>query len=418
MSAQAEDEADETVGTAEGGVDAGADTDQTTGDGELEVVVLGKQRDDSREDGLALDLALAVLGDDARADLDLVAELQHTGQDGATGDTALELVNLGTGLVDVEGADDDHVGLCGEVADGDGDLGDELLADGVDVELELGGDGDDGRAVGDGAADELEDGVVVGGGAVLAHEVDLVLQDDDVVELHDLDGGQVLAGLRLGTRLVAGDEQQGGVHDGGARQHGAHEDVVAGAVDKRDVALEAVGARAAVALALGVDLLLALVGAVARRARALGVVALVDFGVGVAELDGDVALELVLEAHRLHARDGLDDGRLAVRDVADGADVDGRLARDDFGRQRAERGEVDCAWVGLLAGGVSECVQCDQTLLTAAPGARQAPPPRASSAPTWAWSPRPRPRTRCRHRGRRGARAPTPSPSGRCRGKI
>ncbi|OSS54826.1 hypothetical protein B5807_01369 [Epicoccum nigrum] len=348
MSTETEDEADQTIGTAEGGVDAGTNANKTTGDGKLQVVVLGEQRDDSREDGLALDLALAVLGHDAGPDLDLVAQLQHTSQDGTTSNTALQLVNLGTGLVDVEGSDDDHVGLCGEVADGDGDLGDELLADGVDVELELGGDGDDGRAVGDGSADELEDGLVVGGGAVFPHQVDLVLQDDDVVELHDLDGGQVLRGLGLGAGFVAGNQQQGGVHDGGARQHGAHQNVVAGAVDERDVALEAVLALAALALAGGVDLLLALVGPVACRARALGVVALVDLGVGVAELDGDVALELVLEADRLHARDGLDHGRLAVGDVADGADVDGGLARDDLGRQRGEGAEVDCAWFGLL----------------------------------------------------------------------
>ena len=169
-----------------------------------------------------------------------------------------------------------------------------------------------------------------------------------MVELHDLDGGQVLRGLGLRAGLVAGNQQQGGVHDGGARQHSAHENVVAGAVDERDVALQAVLALAALALARGVDLLLALVGPVACRARALGVVALVDLGVGVAELDGDVALELVLEADRLHARDGLDDGGLAVGDVANGADVDGGLARDDLGRQRGEGAEVDCAGFGLL----------------------------------------------------------------------
>jgi hypothetical protein len=37
-----------------------------------------------------------------------------------------------------------------------------------------------------------------------------------------------------------------------------------------------------------------------------------------------------------------------VGDVADGADVDGGLARDDLGRQRGEGAEVDCAWFGLL----------------------------------------------------------------------
>lgn len=76
------------------------------------------------------------------------------------------------------------------------------------------------------------------------------------------------------------------------------------------------------------------------------VVALVNLGVGIAELDGDVALELVPEAHslrgsssiivqvsrthertneqfhsltNLNTRDGLDDGRLSVCYVSDRA---------------------------------------------------------------------------------------------------
>ena len=38
----------------------------------------------------------------------------------------------------------------------------------------------------------------------LRDEVDLVLEDQNVLQLHDLDGGQVLGGLGLGARLVAG----------------------------------------------------------------------------------------------------------------------------------------------------------------------------------------------------------------------
>ena len=40
-------------------------------------------------------------------------------------------------------------------------------------------------------------------GLALLHQVDLVLQDQDVLQLHDLDGGEMLRGLGLGTRLVA-----------------------------------------------------------------------------------------------------------------------------------------------------------------------------------------------------------------------
>jgi hypothetical protein len=244
------------------------------------------------------------------------------------------------------------VGLGGEVSYGDGDLGDELLADGVDVELQLSRDGNDGRAVGDGSANELEDRLVVRRGAVFPHQVDLVLEDDDVVQLHDFDGGKMFTRLRLGAGFVSGDQKQRSVHDGGTRQHSAHENVVTGAVDERDVALQPVLSSTALALARRVDLLLALVRSVTCRARALSVVALVDLGVGVTELDGNVALELVLETDRLDTGDGLDNGTLSVGDVTDGSNVDGGLAGDNFGGQRAEGGEVDGGWVGLLAGRV------------------------------------------------------------------
>ncbi len=35
-------------------------------------------------------------------------------------------------------------------------------------------------------------------------QVNLVLEDEDVLELHDFDGGQVLRSLRLRAGLVAG----------------------------------------------------------------------------------------------------------------------------------------------------------------------------------------------------------------------
>ena len=55
---------------------------------------------------------------------------------------------------------------------------------------------------------------------------------------HDLNGGQVLRGLRLRARLVGGDQQQRGVHDRRAVQHRGHQNVVARAVDERHVPLQ------------------------------------------------------------------------------------------------------------------------------------------------------------------------------------
>lgn len=215
-SLESENETDETIGTAEGGVDAGSDTDETTGDGVLEVVGLGVERDDATEDGCALESTVVVTGDDTRANLDLVAELDNTVEDTATSNTTLEVVDLSTRLVDIERTNDNHVGVKGEIPRRNGNGVDNSLVDGVDVELELGGDGNDGRLASDGTADELEDRLVVLLGGLFTHKIDLVLQDDNLVELHNLNGCQMLGSLRLGAAFVTGNKEECGVHDGGA----------------------------------------------------------------------------------------------------------------------------------------------------------------------------------------------------------
>jgi hypothetical protein len=144
LALETKDETDETIGTAESRVDASTDTDETTGDGELEAVVLGEQGDNAGEDRLALDGTLVVLADDTGANLNLIAELQDTSENRATSNTTLELLNLGTGLVDIERTDDNHVRVVLEVAHGHRDLGYKGLVDGVDVELELGRNGNNG----------------------------------------------------------------------------------------------------------------------------------------------------------------------------------------------------------------------------------------------------------------------------------
>lgn len=73
-------------------------------------------------------------------------------------------------------------------------------------------------------------------GLRLLDQIDLVLQDDDVFQFHDFHRREMLARLRLGTCLVPGHEEEGGVHDRGAVQHRRHENVVARTVDKGDVA--------------------------------------------------------------------------------------------------------------------------------------------------------------------------------------
>ena len=91
------------------------------------------QTHDPAEDRFAPIPALGVLCDDARTNLDAHAEFEDAFQNGAASDAALEIVNLGTGFVDVEGTDDDQPWVGGEVSYGDGDALYDVFVDGIDV---------------------------------------------------------------------------------------------------------------------------------------------------------------------------------------------------------------------------------------------------------------------------------------------
>mmetsp|Transcript_22956 Transcript_22956/g.45883 ORF Transcript_22956/g.45883 Transcript_22956/m.45883 type:complete len:244 (+) Transcript_22956:1007-1738(+) len=238
----------------------------------------------------------------------------------------------------------------------------QILAHQVHIVLHDRTDRNDGRAVRHRPHDELPDLFLLREGRVHLDQVDLILQDDDVLQAHDFDGGEVFGRLGLRAGFVAGNEEEGAVHDGRAVEHGGHEDVVAGAVDEGDVAAEGVGdavfgegvgvggAAGGVhrvggagddgggGVVVGVGFLL-----VVGEGRQGG--GLVDLGVGVAQLDGDVAFQFVLEADGLDAGDGFHDGGFSVGDVADGSDVDGGLARDHFGSEGRQFGGIDGAGI-------------------------------------------------------------------------
>lgn len=87
--------------------------------------------------------------------------------------------------------------------------------------------------------------------------------------------------LRLWAGLVAGDQQQGGVHDGGAVQHRRHQYIVTGTVDEADVTNQPETAWTRRPTAWKAVVLAGAIRHEARRPRALLVVAFVDLGVGI-----------------------------------------------------------------------------------------------------------------------------------------
>eukprot|EP00406_Dinophysis_acuminata_P025596 CAMPEP_0179349176 /NCGR_PEP_ID=MMETSP0797-20121207/74097_1 /TAXON_ID=47934 /ORGANISM="Dinophysis acuminata, Strain DAEP01" /LENGTH=496 /DNA_ID=CAMNT_0021064033 /DNA_START=366 /DNA_END=1852 /DNA_ORIENTATION=+ len=319
LAREAQDVAHEPVAPRQRGVDLGPHADQAAGHGELQAVALCREGHDPRADRLGDGVPGGVLAHDAGPDLDLVAELQHALQDGAARDAALQVLHLLAGLVHVEGADDDHDGVGHEVPGRDRHLRAEVLADDLDVVLQHCAERDDGGGVRGRPGHELLDLLVLGLRLLLLDELDLVLEDDDVLQPHDLHGRQVLRGLGLRARLVPRDEEERGVHHRGAVQHGRHENIVAGAVHEGHVPLEP---PVALELVAGDDVLLrAPEGRVAVRRGHLRVVQLVDLRVRVAELDGDVTLFLLLEADGVDPAEGPHHRGLAVRHVADGAHV-------------------------------------------------------------------------------------------------
>lgn len=132
----------------------------------------------------------------------LLSDAQNSAQDAPSSDASLQVAHLAARLVHVKGANDDESWLRRKVSQRDRDLLGDVLAEHLDVVLELRGDGHDGRSLGDRALHELGDLLVLLLRLTLFHQIDLVLQDQDVLQLHDLDGREMFARLRLWTALV------------------------------------------------------------------------------------------------------------------------------------------------------------------------------------------------------------------------
>ena len=97
-----------------------------------------------------------------------------------------------------------------------------------------------------------------------------------MTEFHDLNGSQVLGCLWLWASLVSGYKEKYCVHDRGTVKHCGHEDVVAWAVDERDVTQEFKGASAVGPFAREGVVFVATCGFVAGWTGAFWVVAFED----------------------------------------------------------------------------------------------------------------------------------------------
>lgn len=77
-----------------------------------------------------------------------------------------------------------------------------------------------------------------------------------MLQFHDLQGHQVLDGLRLWALGVGGDEEEGCVHHCCSGEHGGEEDLVPRAVAEGDMSLQDESGLATFVIALGIVLLI------------------------------------------------------------------------------------------------------------------------------------------------------------------
>jgi hypothetical protein len=165
----------------------------------------------------------------------------------------------------------------------------------------------------------------------LFDQINLVLQDEDVLQLHDLDGSKMFTGLWLRTRLISSDEEQGCVHHRGAVQHGGHENVVTRTVHEGNMTHQAVleSVHGECVLFRGTG------GSVTNWSLTFWIIRLVYLSIGITELDGDVPLQLVLEPDGVDPGQGLDYCRLSMSHMTNGSNINCSLSGDDLNK-------VDC----------------------------------------------------------------------------
>ena len=183
----AQDVAYHAVVSGYAGVDHQAHRDQAARNRIEQRVVFGHKWHYFRADGCELNIIIAVFEHVSGSQLDVHANLQNPFENAASNNSALELVDAGSGFIDVETSDDDHFGGGGEISFGDGDVAD-WLADCIDVVSLLGWDGNDGWVFAYGLFHELLYLLVVLFGflGVFEDDVDFVLQNYHVVQLHYL----------------------------------------------------------------------------------------------------------------------------------------------------------------------------------------------------------------------------------------
>ena len=146
-------------------------------------------------------------GNEPRSNRDLIADLEHTLQDGSSSDTALQVLGLLTRLVDIEGPNDDHLWWGHKVSHWQWDPA-EVVDNGLDVVAHLRRDWEDWSSLSHGTVDELLDVLLLLDAAVdiLDNDVDFVLNNDNLVEVHDLYGSEMLTCLGLRTWLISSDK--------------------------------------------------------------------------------------------------------------------------------------------------------------------------------------------------------------------
>lgn len=89
---------------------------------------------------------------------------------------------------------------------------------------------------------------------VLKNNINFVLNNQNLFQFHDINGGQMFSSLGLWTRHISCNQQKGRIHNCGSSQHSGHKNVVTRAIYERNMTLQFEGFSAFRIIAVGVVL--------------------------------------------------------------------------------------------------------------------------------------------------------------------
>ena len=151
------------------------------------VIFVSLKRCNFRKDLWPGDLScFGILSDNTWSNFYLISSFEHTFKDGTTGNSSLKGLSIFTRLVHIERPDNNKIRRCSKISKWNGDSA-QIVNHNIYVEFKLCGNWNNGSIICYGASNKFSDVFMLflSSSRILSYDIDLVLQNNNVLQLHD-----------------------------------------------------------------------------------------------------------------------------------------------------------------------------------------------------------------------------------------